>query len=85
MKYIIIFISVFTLSITACKAQIITIEDFSTYSDSQKEKMSDGTYIKDVNGVLNKFIGTWKGIYNSNNYEFKIIKKNYSWRRIKSR
>ncbi len=36
--------------------------------------MEDGAYIKDVNNVLGKFVGTWKGDYNNKNYEFKIIK-----------
>jgi hypothetical protein len=34
----------------------------------------DYVYVKDVNNILPKFIGTWKGVYNSKNYEFKIIK-----------
>jgi hypothetical protein len=35
----------------------------------------DITYIKDQNNELNQFLGTWKGTYNSINYEFVFVKR----------
>ncbi len=35
----------------------------------------DITYIKDVNNELDQFVGTWKGVYNTLNYEFVFVKR----------
>lgn len=57
-----------------CKAQeIIPLEKLREYRDSQTD-IADGTYLKDVNGLLNKYLGTWKGIYNNKNYTFIVTK-----------
>jgi hypothetical protein len=58
------------LAIISCKAQIIAVEDFKDYPN----ELPDGAYIKDVNNVLSKFVGTWKGVYDNKNFEFKITK-----------
>jgi hypothetical protein len=65
-----LFIGLLILSTIGCKAQIIAVESFNNYSND----LPDGAYIKDVNNVLGKFIGTWKGTYNNNNYQFRIVK-----------
>ena len=70
-KTFIILITV--MSIMSCKAQIIPIEDHINYYDNEIE-IADGAYIKDVNNLLPKFIGTWLGNYNNKNYEFVITK-----------
>lgn len=66
------------ISITSCKAQVIAVENYNTYN----KELEDNAYIKDINNVLSKFIGIWKGTYNSNNYEFKLVKntKNFKTR-----
>src|SRR5690606_13097731 len=64
---IIIILALFALS---CKAQIIAVEDFEDYPN----ELADGAYIKDINNVLGKYVGNWKGTYNNRNYEFRIIK-----------
>lgn len=79
MKKIYILIAVITLTIISCKAQIIAVEDYKDYN----KDLEDGAYIKDINNVLGKFIGTWKGTYNSKNYEFRIIKETISYLGIK--
>lgn len=38
-------------------------------------KIPDNAYVKDIDGDLNKFLGTWKGVYNNKNYEFVVVKK----------
>lgn len=60
-----------------CKAQhIIPIEDVVNYRNTTDGLLGDKDYVyaKDVNNLLNKFVGTWKGEYESKNYEFKVIK-----------
>jgi hypothetical protein len=67
----IILISLLTLSVLSCKAQqIVPIEEQGHYT----KELSDGAYIKDVNNVLGKFVGTWKGTYNNKNYEFRVVR-----------
>ncbi|WBX77348.1 hypothetical protein PG911_03550 [Tenacibaculum ovolyticum] len=66
----IIFITATLFIIFSCKAQIIPVEDFENYN----QELPNGAYIKDINNLLNKYTGTWKGTYNTKNYEFKIIK-----------
>ena len=58
----------------SCKAQVIVpLEKAIDYRDSDIE-IPDGTYLKDINGLLNKYLGTWKGTYNNKNYTFIITK-----------
>jgi hypothetical protein len=66
----IIFITATLFIIFSCKAQIIAVEDFENYN----QELPNGAYIKDINNVLDKYVGTWKGTYNAKNYEFKIVK-----------
>ena len=66
----IFFIGCFILSIANCIAQqIIPVENQINYINNEIE-YPDNTYIKDVNNVLGKYVGTWKGMYNTLNYEF---------------
>ncbi|CAL2087599.1 DUF6705 family protein [Tenacibaculum sp. 190524A05c] len=55
----------------SCKSQIITIENLVDYNSD----LPEGAYIKDVNNVLNKYEGVWKGVLDNKTYEFRIIKK----------
>ena len=82
MKKITILIIVLTTSFLSCKAQVIPVEKHRDYINNEIE-IVDGTYIKDINNVLPKFIGIWKGTYNSKNYEFKIIKSTKEFLGIK--
>jgi hypothetical protein len=82
MKKINILAIIFTLTILSCKAQIIPIEEYREYRNKEIE-IVDGSYIKDVNNLLSNFIGTWKGFYNSKNYEFRIIKQTVEYLGIK--
>ena len=74
----IIIILVLAISIASCKAQIIAVEDYKAYT----QELEEGAYIKDINNVLDKFVGTWKGTYNNKNYEFIITKntENFKYR-----
>lgn len=78
MKNLITVISIFILTTMSCKAQhIIPVEDGYKYIGTEQGFMGHNNYVyvKDVNNVLSKFLGTWKGTYNSKHYEFKISKR----------
>ncbi len=63
-----------------CKAQAfyddseLAVELVANYVDNDAGFPEHVTYVKDINNVLNKYVGTWKGIYNSKNFEFRIVK-----------
>ena len=59
--------TIYLFFLTQCYGQIIPIENMEGNIDLSKENKP---YYKDVNGVLNKFLGTWK--YQSNNELFEI-------------
>lgn len=58
----------------SCKAQILPVENVINYIHSTNGIPQSITHIKDVNNVLDKYVGTWKGTYNNRNYEFRIVK-----------
>lgn len=69
------------LSLTSCIAQIIPVEQQKHYYDINNDDdddndidIADGTYFKDVNGVLNEFVGTWTGTFNEKVFELRIEK-----------
>lgn len=68
MKNIVILISL--LSILTCYAQenIVAIEQKSEHDPFERPKI----YYKDINGVMDKFIGTWKSIDIGSNKTFII-------------
>lgn len=71
MKKYVTLIALIFLGTMSCKAQtIIPIEKFEDYTS----ELPDGAHVKDVNNLLNKYVGTWKGVYDGKNYEFKIVK-----------
>ncbi len=60
----------FALMIKA-QPSIVPVEKTAEYVDADI-KIPDDTYLKDVNHLLDKFIGTWKGTLNKRNYTFII-------------
>ena len=50
------------------KGQVVPLE-------ADHIKPSHYTYKKDVNGLLDKYLGTWKGSFQGNTYEFKFVKR----------
>lgn len=56
---------------TNAQPSIVPVEKTAEYVDADI-KIPDDTYLKDVNHLLDKFIGTWKGTYNNRNYTFII-------------
>lgn len=62
-----------TLSNLNCKAQVImSIEEYELYKNTKVGQFPD--YIKDINGTFNKYIGTWKGVFENKTYEIVVTK-----------
>lgn len=76
----IIFLGFILFFALACKAQqptapsIVPVEKKVEYIDADID-IPDDTYLKDVNHLFDKYIGTWKGTYNNRNYTFLITKE----------
>ena len=72
MKYILI---VLTLLGQVSTAQtIIPLENLSSYRKAGNG-VPDNSYFKDVNHVLDQYIGSWMGVQNGKTYVFYIIKE----------
>ena len=70
MKYL---LSILTFLTISCHAQTVTLETAAQCRGTGN--CPNFTFIKDINNSLNKYVGTWKGIYNGKTYEFNFIKK----------
>ncbi|QSB25856.1 DUF6705 family protein [Flavobacterium sp. CLA17] len=69
MKKIII-IGITIACISACKAQsVVPIEKKIDYINAGIGIPESVTYFKDVNGIRDKYVGTWRGTYEGKNYE----------------
>ncbi len=75
------------ISSFSCIAQqynnIVPLEDYYSYGEG-KEQVPQGTYFKDINNVLNKYVGTWKGMFEGRNYTLKIQKSSDSSKIMKT-
>ena len=60
-----------TISVLSCKAQVIPVQNSIGYLIIDTN-IPDGTYLKDIDNLFDKFIGTWTGTRNNKNYEFII-------------
>ncbi|MFH7013115.1 DUF6705 family protein [Flavobacterium sp. FlaQc-52] len=76
MKKLIIIIALFLYCNNHVHAQVVvTLEQYGEYKMNDKKGAPDEIdYIKDVNNVLGKYVGTWKGVYNNLNYEIRFMK-----------
>lgn len=59
---------------TSCIGQTISLETMAQCSN-QPSTCPVATYIKDVNNLLDKYVGTWKGTLNGKNYELNFVKR----------
>ncbi|WP_166924645.1 DUF6705 family protein [Flavobacterium poyangense] len=76
MKKITILACLIIITLSCKGQQIIPLEKLIEYRDTEAD-IVDGTYLKDINGLLDKYLGTWKGNYDNINYTF-IFTKNKS-------
>src|SRR5258705_1175615 len=70
----IIYLSILIVFGLTMNAQMIEPVERKWDYISMKKGIPDNMYFKDVNNVLGKFIGTWKGTYGDKKYEFRITK-----------
>lgn len=56
------------------QAQILPVEQLNEVTGVIKDQIEGIRHVKDVNGVLNKYLGTWKGSFNGKEYEINIKK-----------
>jgi hypothetical protein len=77
MKYTLKIIAMLFLLLNfSCKAQsIVPLETRVNYHNSLNGIPETITYFKDINHLLDKYVGNWKGTFNNRNFEF-IITKN---------
>ncbi len=67
MRNLILIISIFCISFSSPAQTILPLENYYAFFKTHS-KIPKGTYIKDVNHILNKYKGTWKGTYQGNQY-----------------
>jgi hypothetical protein len=79
-----ILITLFFISSLSCKSQIIPIEKEIEYQNQGKSYPAGTNYIKDVNNLLDKYTGTWKGALDGINYEIQVIKATTQFQGMKS-
>lgn len=72
MKNLFIILTLLTIS---CKSQIISLENEAQCLTNPN--CPDYTYAKDINNSLDKYIGTWEGIYEGKTYELQLKKGFY--------
>ncbi len=73
MKHTILLLTLLFAALS-CNAQIIIpIEEVVNYRDSQTD-IPDNAYVKDVNHLLDKYLGTWIGTGYNKTFEFRITK-----------
>jgi hypothetical protein len=56
-------------------AQTISLEFMAQCKANPTMCVENFDYVKDINNLLNKYVGTWKGSLEGKNYEFNFIKK----------
>jgi hypothetical protein len=77
----IIFLGCVLLFAISCKAQsIVPVERKIDYIIAENG-IPEGTYLKDVNNLLSKYVGTWKGTYAGKTYTLYIT--NYTYKPLK--
>jgi len=70
-----IFIIYVVFCIQVLSAQFIVPVDKVNEYITEYGILPDHTYYKDVNKVLNKYVGTWEGVYKNQTYYFEITKQ----------
>jgi hypothetical protein len=67
-----IYLNVLLLSVLTMSAQ--KTEPIEKIYNYVRTNRNESIYFKDVNNVLGKFLGTWKGTYGDKKYEFRVVK-----------
>jgi len=70
-----IFFIIITALSMIINAQTVSLELMAQCKADPSVCPENFDYVKDVNHLLNKYVGTWKGSLEGKNYEFNFIKK----------
>jgi hypothetical protein len=73
MKRILLITTIFILTLS-CKAQIIEPVEKIIFYDEAGKGIPNNYYFKDINHLMDKYLGTWKGTYDNKKYTFIISK-----------
>lgn len=73
-----IFVAFVFLGLVGCKTseKILPIESFETSTIVKKHSNLKNIYFKDVNGVFEKYVGTWSGVQDGKSFELEITAYN---------
>lgn len=66
---------ILTVFANTFNAQTVSLETMAQCYDNPQTCPDNPQYVKDVNHLLDKYIGTWKGTLDGKTYEFNFIKK----------
>lgn len=59
---------------TSLSAQILPVENLNEVTGSFQQQTEGIRHIKDINGVLDKYVGTWRGTFNGKQIELVITR-----------
>ena len=65
---------ILVLATTACSAQTVNLTNYAQDYYNQEKRPPEGTYVKDIDGYLNQFLGSWEAQIDSNDYVLYIRK-----------
>lgn len=74
MRKIITILVVLLYSVVVQAQVIVPVDKVGEYFSNNKN-IPEHIYYKDVNKVLNKYVGTWEGVYKNQTYYFEITKQ----------
>lgn len=74
MRKIITILVVLLYSVIVQAQVIVPVDKVGEYFSNNKN-IPEHIYYKDVNKVLNKYVGTWEGVYKNRTYYFEITKQ----------
>lgn len=75
MKKVLLIMIIALSNLYNAQTQIASIEFVAKCVVDRSYCLEDYNYVKDVNHLLDKYTGTWKGTLNGKNYEFSFVKK----------
>ncbi|WP_124019375.1 DUF6705 family protein [Flavobacterium sp. A45] len=80
MKKLLYLSTLMVLGLTMNAQKIVPLENKYGYKIINR---NEEIYFKDVNNILGKFVGTWKGTYGNKKYEFRLLKTTRTFETMK--
>ncbi|MBS3737741.1 MAG: hypothetical protein KGY51_01940 [Psychroflexus sp.] len=73
--FILLTMCVYGISAQIQQAGIVPLEEYYTYKTQDNLKLSDVTYFKDINNLLDPYVGVWAGSYDNKTLNLEISKQ----------